>query len=187
MKLKFSKLPAVINRLPIIGDLLCQSESVLAGLLGPVILWMTGYKQIKCGISAIWVPGNMKRTVMEGIEYLRDRDEEMFRRLTEKQRVFIFYSHDITMTNIYGYVYGLHESYVKRGAAWIAFFIMQSLVMSEASPSVNRFRLKDSERAALKAVPRKVMERMQQDSFDPDLIKSYKGMVQMWEQKEVFR
>jgi hypothetical protein len=172
-----------IYRLPIIGNLSCYVGNAFLNLFGIPALWLSGYKQIKCGTSIIWTPNNKRQIILAGIECLRSHDAEMFSRLTKKQRLFIYYSHEKKTTNLYGYIFGLHESYIKLGAEGVAYFIVQVLLISDASPSINQFRLSNLERVALKATLRKTMEWMQQHSFDPRLINSYSKTVEKWEQR----
>jgi hypothetical protein len=184
---KVSQLPAMINRLPIIGNLSCHLGKISFSLLCPAILWLCGYRRISCGVSSFWAPQRLRKAILDGIECLRNRDKEMFERFTKQQRLFIYYGYNTKTTNLYGYVYAMHQSYLNEGAEWIACYIIQSLYMSEASPSVNRFRLTESENYALKNALRKTMERMREHSFSSELLNSYGKLVEMWEQKEVFR
>lgn len=187
MNAKIVKLPAMINRLPIIGNLSCHLGNISFSLLWPALLWLCGYRRISCGISTFWAPQRLRKAIVEGIECLRNRDEEMFVRLTKRQRLFVYYGYNTKTSNLYGYVYAMHESYINQGAEWIACYIIQSLFVSEASPSVNRFRLTESESVALKNALRKAMERMREHSFSPELLNSYSKLVEMWEQKEAFK
>jgi hypothetical protein len=170
-----------IYQLPVFGDLfICVGY--LFSLFSPLGLWLLGYKRLKYGISVIWAPKNKRSLILDGVECLRSHDEEMFLRFTTKQKLFIYYSGSDNITNLLGYIFGLQEKYIRFGKEGVACFIVQSLFVSEASPSINQFKLKHLRGAALKAVPRKTMEWMQQHSFDSRLIISYSKVVEKWEQ-----
>jgi hypothetical protein len=109
----------------------------------------------------------------------------MFLRFT-KRRLNITYSHNIRNKNNGGRFYGLHERYVKLGSEGIAAFLVSAILLSEASPSVNQCRLNDRELAALKIALRKVLEWMRQHSFHPELINSYRKVVEKWEESRRF-
>jgi hypothetical protein len=78
------------------------------------------------------------------------------------------------------------ERYVQLGPEGIATFIVSAILLSEASSSINQYRVSGRELAALKCAQRKVLEWMRQHSFNPGLINSYQKVVLNWEQSERF-
>lgn len=176
-----------IYGLPILGDLLCYLGYVLLGWTRPPVLWLAGHRRVRCGTSTVWVPESKRQVILDGIEWLRGHDAEMFMRFTKKQRLVIYYSRNWSDTNSLGHVFGLHDRYIALGAEGVAFFIVQSVLLSAAAPSLNQCRLSDSERNALKVAPRKAMEWMEQHSFHPKLINAYSKMAENWEQSERFQ
>ncbi|HEX3857020.1 MAG TPA: hypothetical protein VHY30_06975 [Verrucomicrobiae bacterium] len=153
-------------------------------MVSPLAVWLSGYKRVKCGTSSIWVSKNKKQVILNGIECLRSRDAEMFLRFTKKG-LFIYYSHQLNTRDAWRN-FGLQERHIELGAEGVASFIVQKLFISDARPSINRSKLDDRELAALKMAPRKAMEWMQEHSFDPRLINSYRKVVEKWEQDECF-
>lgn len=176
-----------IYRLPIIGDLLCYVGYALMGCIRPPVLWLAGHRLVNCGTSSIWTPTSKRQVVLDGIEWLRSHDTEMFMNFTRKHKLIIYYSRNRSDTNSFGHVFGLHDRYTDLGAEGVAFFIVQSVLLSAASSSLNQSRLGDHERNALKVAPRKAMEWMQQHSFHPKLISAYSKMAEKWEQSERFQ
>jgi hypothetical protein len=144
---------------------------------------LAGLRQIPLGTSVIWTPQNKRQIILDGIECLRKHDAKMFLHLTTKSHLFIYYTGNINLTNLYGYLFGLREGIIKQGAEGVAYFIVQSLLVSDAHPSINQHRKNDITYNNLRAVPRKTMEWMQQHSFDPQIIKSYVKVVEVWEQR----
>jgi hypothetical protein len=187
MNPQVSKFLVRAYQLPIIGDLLCYGGYVFMKLLLPLNLVLIGFERMGYGTSVIWMPRNKKQAILDGIECLRSHDSEMFLRLTKKQRLVIYYSHNWKDTNSFGHVFGLHKRYIELGAEGVASFIVQSLLLSDACSSINQCKLNDLERAALKVAPRKTMEWMQQHSFHPEFIKVYRKVVEKWEQSERFQ
>ncbi|MGA2028943.1 MAG: hypothetical protein ABSG87_02595 [Verrucomicrobiota bacterium] len=176
------KLLVRIIRLPVIGDLLCCFAYVFLKLTTP-LLWLPGFRPIKLGTSVIWTPQNKRQPILDGIECLRTRDMEMYLCLTKKQKLVFYYSNSERVVNLLGYYFGLSEKCIKLGSECIACFIVQSLLHSDASPSINQHRKNDMTRAALKAVPRKTVEWMQQHSFNSDFVNSYLKVIEKWEEK----
>ena len=167
----------------IIGDPMAHLGATLTRLWMPLAARLSGFTPIPLGTSVIWTPQNKKQTILDGIDCLRRRDAEMFLHLTTKSKIFMYYSVNHNSTNIYGYMFGLQEAYIKQGAEGVAYFIVQSILVSDAHPSVNQHRKSDVAYKRLKAVPRKTMEWMQRHSFDPQIIKSYMPVVEMWEKR----
>jgi hypothetical protein len=172
-----------IYRLPFIGDLPCYAGFIFLKLSSPLSFWLAGFKRFAFGTSTIWVPKGKIKAVMDGVECLRSRDAEMFLRFTKKQKLLIYYSKNVKVDNLCGFLFGLHERYVTLGSEAVASYIVQALMLSDASPSANQHRLNDRQRAALKAAPRLTLEWMEKQSFDPRLIKSWLGAVERWEQR----
>jgi hypothetical protein len=187
MNLRPPKFLYKIYRLPIIGDLIAYAGYAFLrsfGYLAPLLL---RYKRIRLGTSIILTPNDKKQTILSGVECLRSHDSEMYSRLTKNQKLIFYYSGNKNITNLFGYFFGLQETYIKLGAEGIAYFIVQSLLVSDACPSVNQHRRNDREWGALKSTARKTMEWMQQHSFDQRLIDSYSKVVEKWEQSERFQ
>jgi hypothetical protein len=176
-----------VYQLPILGDLICYFGYAFMKLFTPLNLVLLGFERMRFGTSVIWTPRNKKQTILDGIEFLRNHDSEMFLRFTKKQRLVIYYSHNRSDTNSFGHVFGLHKRYLEIGAEGVASFIVQSLLLSDACSSINQCKLNDRERAGLKVAPRQTMEWMRQHSFHPKLINAYSKMAEKWEQSERFK
>jgi hypothetical protein len=180
--------PKYFFTLPIVGNLFCYTGYVILFLFCRLGTRLLGYKRIQLGTSVIWAPQNKVQTIFEGVECLKKCDTEMYLRLTTKQKlVFYYVQNNGGITNLFGYFFGLHDRYIKMGSEGIACFIVQSLLVSSASSSINQHRLNTRERSEFKVAARKTMEWMQQHSFQPNLINSYSKFVEKWEQSEHFR
>ncbi len=182
-----SRILTKIYQLPIIGNLICYTAYICLRLVIPPMALLSGGIRLNCGTSVFWIPRNKKQTILDGIELLRTKDQEMFSRLTSKQRLIIYYGHNKNVTNAGGRVFGMHRRYIEMGSEGIACFIVQSIITSAAAPSINQCKLNDHERASLKIAGRRVLEWMQQHSFHPELIKVYQKVVEKWEQQERFQ
>jgi hypothetical protein len=172
-----------IHRSRIIGNLIAYIGYAWTRLYMPLAVRLAGFRQIPLGTSVIWTAKNKKQTILDGIECLRSHDPEMFLRLTTKAKLFIYYSGNYNITNLFGYLFGLREGYIKQGPEGVAYFIVQSLIVSDAHPSINQHRKNDLTYNRLRTVPRKTMEWMQQHSVDPEIINSYVKVVEHWEQR----
>jgi hypothetical protein len=152
-------------------------------LITPPYLWIWGFRRMKRGTSTIWTPNNKKQAIVDGIELLRTRDPDMYLRLTEKQHLWIFYSGKGRATNALGYIFGLNQRYIDLGNEGVAAFLVQSLLLSEACPSLNQFKTTPGERAVM----RKTLDWMCEHSFRHEMINSYRKVVEKWESQERFR
>lgn len=176
-----------LYRLPLIGDALCFLVYGFAILTIPFIAWLSGCQRVKCGSLVFWIPRSARKSVLEAVELLREKDPEMFLRLMAQRRLTFVYTHQMNAPNSGGRLCGLHKRFIDIGPEGIVCFLLQSLFCREASPAVNQCRLSESKLAAKKAAPRKVLGWMLQHSFDPSLINSYRRVTEKWEQSERFQ
>jgi hypothetical protein len=167
-----------IQKTPIIGDLISSIGYIFVRYTTPPVLWLSGYQSVAIGTSVVWITKNKKKAILDGIEFLRICDPEIYLRITQRQHFFVFYSHNMMVTNAFGRICGLHKQYIKLGVEGIAVFFVQSLFLLEASPSINQLKYSEPSQAAL----RKVLEWMGQHSFRPGLINAYSKVVDKWEQ-----
>jgi hypothetical protein len=186
MRLLFAKIYRLPFQLPYIGNFLSYVIYVLAITIPPLVVWLSGGRRLKYGNSIIFTPRERELAIQDGVELLRKCDPNMFNHFT-KQMLNIAYSHNMRSPNNGGRFYSLHERYVKLGPECIAVFIVQCTLLAEVSSSLNRFRLKPSELVALKAAPRKVLEWADQHAFNPELINSYRKVVEKWEAGKRFQ
>ena len=170
--------------LPIIGNVPAYAY-VLPGyfflsLTTPLTFRLAGLRRMKCGTSVIWLPPDKKQALLNGLEFLRSCDPQMFSRLTEKQHLKIYYIGNSSkkVINALGYVFGLSERYFQFGDQGIAMFLVQSLLLSESDPFLNQFK-GEHDRYLL----RRVLEWMSQHSFRPGVINSYRKVVEKWERE----
>jgi ribosomal protein L31 len=172
---------------PIIGVLVAYVMAfptyILFSLLTPLYFLLFGFKRIRCGTSIIWTPKSKKQAILDGVELLRACDTQMYLRLTSRQHLTIFYSGKWKTTNAWGRVSGLNERYIQLGSEGVATFFVQSLMLSDACPSINQFKTPPDARAAM----RKTLDWMCEHSFRPGLIRSYRKVVERWESSERFR
>jgi hypothetical protein len=177
---------AKIYRLPLAGDLLRYTVYLFVITLLPLIAWVCGGFKLKYGNSIVWTPREQKQAIQDGVECLRKCDSDMFLRFT-KQRLNIAYSFNMKSANNGGRFYNLSERYLKLGSEGIAVFMVQCTLLAEASPSLNRCKLKTVELEALKVAPQKALDWMIQHSFHASLINSYRKVVEKWEAGKRFQ
>jgi hypothetical protein len=175
-----------IARIPIIGDLIVYTLYILMRLITPFHFWVSGGQRLKYGKCIIWTPKNRKQAILDGIEFLRIHDSEMFLCLTTKQQLMIFYS-ETSSKNSGGRIYALQEQYIKWGPEGIATSMVIALFMYRASRKINRFRLNNDERAALQAVPQMVLEWMYKHSIQAKLIDAYRRSSEKWVAQKYFQ
>jgi hypothetical protein len=175
-----------ICKIPVVGDLVGYTILVpfyiFMRLITPPILWFSGFQRMKCGTTIIWAPRNKHQAILDGLKLLQKCDSEMYLRLTGKQHLFIFYSERWKTANAFGHVSGLHERYIKLGVEGVTTFLVQALLLSEACPSINQFKISPGEFAVM----RKVLDWMCDHSFHPGLINSYRKVVEKWERSDRF-
>jgi hypothetical protein len=170
----------IVLKLPILGNVLLYCVYPFAKFILPVMARISGWRRLKFGTSIVLTPQDQEQPIRDGIECLRRCDPEMFSRFS-KQRFNIAYSNGKGSANNGGVFFSLHERYIKLGPEGVAVFIVQCIMLAEASPSFNRYKSKANELPALKIALRKVLEWMQQRSFHPGLIDSYSKVVEKWE------
>jgi hypothetical protein len=167
-----------ILAIPVIGDLICNVLYGFLKVIVPMISWLSGGDHLKIGASTIWFPKKKKEAVLKGVEFLKKHDEQLYLRLTSTSRPLLFsYSHNEITANNGGVLYGLHERYMDWGPDGIATFLVQSLLMFEASPSLNQVRITESKLERIRNVPNEVLQWMCSHSIRADLIDAYRGGV----------
>lgn len=176
-------LPRKIFLIPVLGEVLALLSLIIYyctwKAYAPLLLWATGLRRVKCGTSSIWVPENKKQIVMDGLQLLQSCDSQMYLSLERKKNFLIFYigNNNKMVAGPNGKVFGIHERYFKLGPQGIVMFLVQELILSDTYPRFHTLKWKP-ERDSL----RKVLVWMQDHSFPPQVIKSYQGVVEKWEQ-----
>ncbi|HET7625682.1 MAG TPA: hypothetical protein VFM25_10505 [Verrucomicrobiae bacterium] len=167
-----------ILAIPVIGDLICNVLYGLMKVIVPVFTWLSDGDRLKIGVSRIWFPKEKKEAVLKGVEFLKKHDEQLYLRLTSTSRPLLFYySSDAVTANNGGPIYGLNERFMCWGPGGVATFLVQSLLMFEASPSLNQVRITESKLERIRNVPNEVLQWMCSHSIRADLIDAYRGGV----------
>jgi hypothetical protein len=122
---------------------------------------------------------------VDGIDFLLATDQKMFHVLTAGGR-FVFFHTAMKCSNLGGRYFGIEEQFARWGREGVAAFLVQSLLMFEASPSINKVNLKEDERAALRLVPQRVVEWMRDHSMQPNFIEAYGQAAKKWESQRSF-
>ncbi|HET7625150.1 MAG TPA: hypothetical protein VFM25_07785, partial [Verrucomicrobiae bacterium] len=154
--------PSVMERIfaiPVIGDLICNVFYGFLKIIVPVFTWLGGGGRLKIGTSGIWFPEEKKEAVLNGVEFLKKHDEQMYLRIAgTKNPLLIYYSYNKRTANNGGTIYGLSERYVDWGPDGIATFLIQSLLTCEASPGSNQVRITESKLERIRNVPNEVLQ-----------------------------
>jgi hypothetical protein len=176
-----------IYQVPILGDGLCFVGYAVTLAMIPITYRLSRGTRTPCGTSVFWMPRGKERPILAGIECLRDRDADLFSKLSGEARLIFVYAGNTKTPNNGTRLYCIHERFIEMGPEGVALFLAQSLFFHEASPSWNQCRLSESQEAAVRAAPRRALVWMSQHSFYPGLVDSYREVVENWEQSERFR
>ena len=169
------KFRTAVYRIPVVGDLAYYLVCAFMRLTVSPVMRLSGYSPLKCGNCTIWSPKGRVQSILEGVEYLKKHDEQMFSRLTNGRRLIFYYSDNAWQPALN--LFPLHETFIKWGAEGIAAFFVQSLLMHAASQSDNPYRINDEKRATVRAVPQKVLEWMLKHSVRGDFIDAYREVA----------
>lgn len=179
---------APIFRTPVIGDFLYFVFYFIAWfIISPLAAILSGCQKLKYGSSVFWMPKQKVQIVTEGVELLRNRDPEMFSRLTSKQRLIIFYAPPQAPLDRKSNhrVFLMHDKFIQFGPEGVACFIVQSLTIAAAVHRVNQHKLDAQERVALKAVSRNMVDWLTKHSFHQNLIDAYQKVVERQKQAQL--
>ena len=175
-----------IAQVPIVGDLFYYAYYVAAWfIISPAVAILGGLERLRFGSSVFWIPKQQAQTVREGVELLRGRDPEMFSRLTNKQRLIVYYIPPEARGDRKSdrRVFLMHSRFIEWGPEGVACFIAQSLMLAAAVHHYNQCRLSEQESAALKSVSRNMAEWLTKHSFNPGLISPYQKIVKDQEER----
>jgi hypothetical protein len=167
-------------KIPLIGDVMVFSSYLVFRLIILPSLWLLGYQRFKYGTVTIWTPKNKRNAILEGMDFLKQCDSEVYSRIITKSNLFIYYCGRLKSTSGYGHIFALGEYFFTSGVQGIAVFFVQSLFLSEAAPSINQFRSNNGRQVKTAALW-KVANWMDKHSFQSELINSYHTMIKKWE------
>lgn len=172
--------------MPIFGSVAFYIVYLIGMVLIPLVSKLSGYQKLKFGSSIVWTPKNRREAIIDGLDYLREIDKQMYNCITADGRFVFFYTAG-KYSNFGGRYYGLEEQVVRWGREGVAAFLVQSILMFKVSPSRNKVRLKQFELTALQCVPQRVLEWMREHSFPANFIEAYSIYAKRWENQKVFR
>jgi len=172
--MRFMKL---IYEVPILGRaVFCFWYLVGQVLLIPTISKLCGYRKLTFGSSVVWTPENRREMIIEGFDFLRGLDLKMYSCITGKGHFVFFYTAG-KYSSFGGRYYGLEEQVVRWGREGVASFLVQSILMFEAVPTVGKVDFK-SRNSALRLVAPQVVQWMRDHSIRADFIESYRSATE---------
>jgi hypothetical protein len=162
-----------LYQLPLIGNLAYYTSYLLLRLtVTSFVMRITGFQRIKYGNCIFFVPKTHKETIWGGIKFLKTHDEEMFSRLTKRKRLIFYYSQGAWQRVMN--LFPIHETFIKWGPEGVAVFFVQSLFINDASPPGNPYTVNNQRRAALQAVPQRVVEWMSRRPIGREFAEAYR-------------
>jgi hypothetical protein len=161
----------LIYRVPVLGSVALYIWHIVGIVLIPVVSKLGGYRKLTFGSSIVWTPENRRESIIDGFDFLQSTDKKMFNCITAEGRFVFFYTAG-KCSNFGGRYYGLEEQFVGWGREGIAVFLVQSILMREAVPTMNKVNLKQGA-PALRLVAPRVVEWMRAHSFRADFIEGY--------------
>ncbi len=175
----------LIYKIPIIGNIAYYIWYLVGMVLIPLVSRLAGYQKVWFGSSIVWTPKNRREVITEGFDLLLTIDKKMYSCITGEGRFVFFYTAG-KHTNFGGRYYGLEEQVVRWGREAVAALLVQSILMFQASPGINKANLGQSELAALRVIPQRVLEWMRDHSFPANFIEAYSVYARRWENQKVF-
>jgi hypothetical protein len=168
-----------IYTVPVLGDLLYFCVyAVMMLIFTPLYLRLLGCTTIRFGASIFLVPKNAAPAIRDSIGLLRNRDAEMYFRLTEGQHLTFYYTDDEKMDKRSSHrVFLLPVKVIEQGQEAIACFVVQSLMIAAAAPRLNQYRLNQQELAGLRLLSPNMVAWLTKHSFNRSLIDSYQKIV----------
>jgi hypothetical protein len=172
-------------RAPLIGDFLFYSVSfVIAVIWVPVLALLCGGQRLKFGRSVFWIPRQRAEVVRDGVALLQSRDPEMFYWLTKRQRLVIYYFEGSKLHRKSSHrLFYMHSRFVDWGPQGVACFAVQSLMLAAATLQTNQNNLDERRTASPKSISRNMSEWLNNHSFHPQLISSYRQLVEKQERE----
>jgi hypothetical protein len=174
-----------ILRAPIVGDFLVYAVYLFTAVIWvPVLAALCGGKRLKFGRSVFWIPNEKAQVVRDGVALLQGRDPEMFFWLTKRQRLVIYYFDGprLHRKSSHG-LFFMHSKFVDWGPQGVACFAVQSLMLAAAALPMNQKNSDGPGTASPKSVSRNMTEWLNNHSFHPRLISSYRQLVDKQERE----
>jgi hypothetical protein len=139
----------------------------------PLVVRLARRKKSVIGTCTIWAPPKQMQAILEGIEYLRKLDPEMFKRLTVEHKYVLFY-HKKHRTIAYA-AYSITDHYLLHGKEGVVIFLVQTILNRTMQDSLGRFRVKRSDALVADRENRKqIFEFVKKHSFSPKLVEQYR-------------
>ena len=170
---------AWLFRIPILGDVISYPYYLIGRMIVAFGVRHSGYHRFQFGSFVVWTPIEKKNPILDALSFLLKCDPAVYDRLTRKQGLTVYYSGRWKATNAFGRFSGLNDRYIQLGVQGVTTFLVQSLFLSEACPSINQAKFNPNRHGAL----RKVLDWMTERSFHPGMIESYRTVVEAWERK----
>ena len=138
--------------------------------LGPA-LPLTGFKRFVVGTCTILAPPKQMQAIMQGVEYLRTLDSEMFQRLTTERRYVFWYNkqHHMRCKEYFS----VPDNYFLWGKEGVVTCFVQSIMTSSLEESP--FKKSPVTR---RQVQQQVFEWVKKNSFQPELVKQYQAFAE---------
>ena len=141
-------------------------------VLLPCLRLFDGYQKSAIGTCVILAPPNQMKVILQGIEYLRTIDSEMYQRLTAERRYVFCYK-----KGNYGrmeHIYFMPETFLLWGKEGVVTCFVQTIIGSaiEQSP----FKKSTMTRHQ---VQQQVFEWLSNRSFSPELVKQYQEFAKI--------
>ncbi|HTQ50964.1 MAG TPA: hypothetical protein VMJ12_09660 [Candidatus Acidoferrales bacterium] len=114
--------------------------------------------------------------ISEGFDFLQANDKKMYNCITSEGRFVFFYTVG-NCSNFGGRYYGIEEQFIRWGREGVAAFLVQSILMFDAVPTVSKVSFKPGASALRSAAPQ-VVEWMRDHSFRADFIEGYRSATE---------
>jgi len=158
---------------PVVGTLAYRAVyGLLRATLVPVMR-LQHFKRLQRGTFVLWAPPDRIEIAVKALEFLETHDERTFRKLTRRPKVIMYFSEQVWQRVLA--LHPIHKRYFEWGAEAVAAFLVQSVLMDEANPRTNPYRLSKPKLAAVNAVPEKVFDWMRSRPIPPEFMEAYRG------------
>jgi ABC-type xylose transport system permease subunit len=143
---------------------------IYVNALGPALPF-TGLKRSVIGNCTILAPPKQMQLIMQGVEYLRTLDPEMFQKLTA-EREYVFWYHKQRYMRCKEY-FSIPDNFLLWGKEGIVTCFVQSIMSSSLEESPFKKSL-----VTRRQVLQQVFEWVRKHSLPPELVKQYQEFAE---------
>lgn len=141
-------------------------------LAGSFHILTAGYKRSVVGTCTIFAPPKQTQIILEGITYLGEIDQEMFKRLTvERKYVFLYHKKQRVVLDGFNHITDDGLRYGKEG---VAICLVQTILFRDVNDSLGRFGVDYSKKIASQCdFKQQIFEFVKKRSFSPKLVEHF--------------